>query len=40
MASRFDPWEEKSMIIAGLVAAICLGIGSVLFFHWRDENIG
>jgi hypothetical protein len=31
--------EENFMIIAGLVASICLGASCVAFFIWRDSKV-
>jgi len=28
------------MIVAGLVASVCLAIGSIAFFVWRDSKLG
>ncbi|WP_162894960.1 hypothetical protein [Rhizobium terrae] len=35
-----DHREENFMIIAGLVASVCLGVASIAFFVWRDSKLG
>ncbi len=31
--------EEIFMIVVGLLAAVCLGAGSIAYFVWRDRQI-
>jgi hypothetical protein len=32
--------EGKFMITIGLLASVCLGAASVVYFIWRDRKIG
>jgi hypothetical protein len=32
--------EENYMIIAGLIASVCLGFSGIGYFLWRDSKIG
>jgi hypothetical protein len=32
--------EEEFMIIIGLLSSVCLAVGSVGYFVWRDRKIG